>query len=241
MMGHINIAQFALGLKLPDEASHHIKKAQTIETELSNQLPELKIKSEFKYGKVTYDKSHTIKEHYVPVEDDILLSSDYEAIFKRSKELGLEVTSAGVVHVSVSVDLREVKKGLDMALQDINKKEYSKAQSALAAIFMGAIIDEEEIDDPILAITENLALAKLFLNIGQYDKARFTLKYVQERLASASASNVSLSDVDKASVEKLSTDLDKLKAELRKEDPTMTQRISDQLDQWKKTVKGWVN
>ncbi len=239
MMGNINLAHYALGLELPGDATHHIEKALAIEAELSEQLPELNIKSSFKYGKVTYDDSDTIKEHYIPVLDDVLLISDYEAVFKRSKELGLKETSVGIVHVGVSMDLREVKKDLDTALKDINQKEYSKAQNALAAIFKGAIIDEEEIDDPILAIVGNLAIAKSFLNIGQYDKARLTLKYVQRRLASAS--NVSFSDDHKVSVAKLSADLGKLKAELRKKDPTITQRISDELDQLKKTVKGWVN
>lgn len=144
-----------------------------------------------------------------------------------------------MVHVNVKVDLAAVKTSLDNALQDIRKKEYSQAQSALAAIFKGAIIDETEIDDPILAISGNLALAKAFLSERQYDKARFTLEYVQKRLSDAK--NTSLSGVDQASVDKLSTDLDNLQAELKKEDPTLTQRISDQFDHWKKAVKGWTS
>ena len=237
MMGHINLAQFALGIKLPDEASSHIKKAQAIQTTLAEQLPELKINSSFKYGKVSYDDSQTVKEHYVPIMDDVFLTSDYETIFKRSKELGIKEIDAGLVHVNVKIDLATVKTDLNNALQDINKKEYSKAQNALASIFEGAIIDETEIDDPVLAISGNLALAKAFLSEKEYDKARLTLQYVQKRLTDAKKAD--LPDVDQASVEKLSADLNKLQAELKKEDPTITQRISDQLDQWKKTIKGW--
>lgn len=110
MMGHINLAQFALGIKLPDEASNHIRKAQIIQTELAEQSPELKINSTFKYGKVMYDDSHTIKDHYVPVVDDTLLIGDYETIFNHSKELGLKETNAALVHVNVKMDLTEVKK-----------------------------------------------------------------------------------------------------------------------------------
>ena len=237
MMGNINIAQFALGLGLPDDAIHHIEKAQTIEAQLTSQSPKLKVDSSFRYGKVTYDDSDTIKEYYVPVVDDILLINDYEAIFERSEEKGLIVTDAGVVHVGVSVDLREVKTGLDTALKDINKKEFSNAQKALDGVFKGAIIDEEEIDDPILAISENLALAKSFLNHRQYDNARLTLKYVQKRLDSAEEAD--FSGTDKDSVKKLSTDLDKLQTDLRKKDPTMTQRINDRFDHWSKTIAGW--
>ncbi|MCP5246178.1 MAG: YfdX family protein [Burkholderiales bacterium] len=239
MMGHISMAQFALSLKLPDEASSHIEKAQDIESELTQQSPEFKINSAFKYGKVTYDESQTIKEHYVPVVDDILLVSDYEATFKHSKEKGMKETGAALVHVNVMLDLRQVKASLDRAMLDINNKDYVKAQNALAALFKGAIVDEVEIDDPRLAILGNLSLAKGFLNNGQYDKARFTLQYVQKRLNEAK--NTRLSNLDQASVEALSIDLDKLQAELRKEDPTLTERISARFDQWKQTVKGWVH
>ena len=232
MLGHINLAKFALGIKLPREATHQIEKAQIIKTQLEEQLPERKIYSTFNYGKVTYDDKHTIKEHYVPVIDDILLISNCETIFEHLKELNLKETSASVVHVGISVDLREVKTALDTALQDIKKKEYGKAQSALTAIFKGAIIDEEEIDDPVLSIAENMALAKAFLNNGQYDKSRYTLKYIQKRLTS-------VSNIDRDNMNKFSDDLKNLKAELRMKDPTMTQSIGDQVDNWRKKFRNW--
>ncbi len=237
MMGHINLAKFALASRLPREAVHHIEKAQIIKTQLATQLPEFKINSTFNYGKVIYADKHTIKEHYVPVVDDVLLISDYETIFEHLKELGVKATNANVVHLGISIDLREVKKALDTALKDINNKEYDKAQNALAAIFKGAIIYEEKIDEPVLSVAENLALAKAFLNNEQYDKARFTLKYVQEYLNSANGE--SLWGSDKVSAEKLSAEMNELQAELRKKDPTMTQSIHDRFNQWQKTVRKW--
>lgn len=234
MMGHINLAQFALDMNLPDEAYDHIKKAQNIQIKLAAQFPGLKIDSSFKYGKVMYGDSHAIKELYVPVLDDILLISGYETTFQRSEEMGLKETNAGLVRMIVKVDLTEVKASLDAALQDINNKQYSKALNVLTAIFEGAILDEEEIEDPILAISGNLALAKAFLSKGQYDKARFTLNYLQDRL------NAGFPGVDTVAVEKLSADFDQLQVALKKKDPTITQSISDRFDQWKKTVKEWV-
>lgn len=113
MMGHINLAKFALASKLPREAVHHIEKAQIIKTQLATQLPEFKINSTFNYGKVIYADKHTIKEHYEPVVDDVLLISDYETIFEHLKERGVKATNASVVHLAISVDLHEVKKALD--------------------------------------------------------------------------------------------------------------------------------
>ncbi len=232
MMGHINLAKFALGLKLPKEAAHHIVKAQTIKDQLESQLPELKINSTFNYGKVTYADKHTVKEHYVPVVDDVLLISDYKKIFEHLRQQNWEEVNAGVVHVEISIDLREVKSALDESLKDINKKEYDKAQNVLTAIFKNAIISEEEIDDPVLSIAENMSLAKAFLDNGQYDKARFTFKSVQKRLAN-------LSGVDNDVINRLSSDLNKFQTELRRKDPTMTESIDDRLDEWRETFREW--
>ncbi len=232
MMGHINLAKIALGIKFPSEAAHQIMKAQTIKDQLESQLPELKINSTFNYGKVTFTDKHTVREHYVPVVDDVLLISDYEKIFDHLRKLNWEEVNAGVVHVGISVDLREVKTALDESLKDINKKEYGKAQSALTAIFKNAIFVEEETVDPVLSIAENMSLAKAFLNNGQYDKARFTFKSVQKRLANVTG-------VDNEVINRLSSDLNKLQAELRRKDPTMTESIDDRLNQWRNTFREW--
>jgi YfdX protein len=237
MMGHINLAKFALASKLPREATHHIEKAQIIKTQLASQLPEFKINSTFNYGKVIYADQHTIKEHYVPVVDDVLLISDYETIFENLKERGVKATNASVVHLGISIDLREVKKALDTALRDINHKKYDEAQNALAAIFKGAIIHEEKIEEPILSVAENLALAKAFLNNEQYNKAHLTLKYVQEHLNSTNGE--SLLPFDHDSAKKLSVEMNELQAELRRKDPTMTQSLHDRFNQWRKTVRKW--
>ena len=237
MMGHINLAKFTLASKLPREATHHIEKAQIIKTQLASQLPELKINSTFNYGNVTYADQHTIKEHYVPVVDDVLLISDYETIFEHLKERGVKATNASVVHLGISIDLREVKKALDTALRDINNRKYDAAQNALSAIFKDAIIHEEKIEEPILSVAENLALAKAFLNNEQYNKARLTLKYVQEHFNSTNGEG--LSPFDQDSAKKLSVETNELQAELRRKDPTMTQSLHDRFDQWRKTVRKW--
>lgn len=237
MMGHINLAQLALDLNMLDQASDQLEQARDIKTTLVKKMPNLIINSSFNYGKVTHDRISKLTEHYIPIVDDVFLVSHYEEIFERGKAVDINETSAGVVYIGISVDLRKIETVLDNALAAIDEKDANKAKTVLIDVFKGAIYNEEEIDDPVLAISDNLALAKLFLNDGRYDSARLTLKHVQDRLDTTRKTDFLA--VDKELVDQFSADLKDFQERLHKKDATLTQRISDRLTSWGRRVKGW--
>ncbi|MCW5619017.1 MAG: YfdX family protein [Nitrosomonas sp.] len=234
MMGHIDLARFALAIKLPRHATHQIEKAQIIEAVLASQLSGPRINTAFNYGKIDYAKNARVKEHYVPVVDDVLLISDYEEIFNYLKKLNVQETDAGLVQLKIAINLDDIKVALDNAFQSIEHKEYEKAQQTLAAAFSHAVIEEKEIENPILAISENLALAKAFLNNAQYEKSRFAFKYVQTRLNGAHDAGI-----DENAVKKFTAELNELQMALRRKDPSMALSIYDHIDEWMKIVRGY--
>ena len=134
MMAHTNLAKFALRIRLPRQAMHHIEKARFLNAQLEADYPSHTINSKFTYGKVTYVRNQEVINHYVPVIDDVLLISDYEPIFNQLKRLPFKETSASVVHVSLSMDLDKIKAALDAAVADIDKQEYNIAEEVLAAL-----------------------------------------------------------------------------------------------------------
>ncbi|PTN11219.1 hypothetical protein C8R11_11299 [Nitrosomonas aestuarii] len=237
MMAHTNLAKLALRIRLPRQAMHHIEKAQFLNAQLETDYPSQTINSKFTYGKVVYVKNQEVINHYVPVIDDVLLISDYEPIFNQLSRLPFRETSASVVYVSLSMDLDKIKAALDAAVTDIKKQEYNIAQEVLTSAFEGSVINETTIDEPVAAISENLALAKAFLNNKQYDKTRTTFKNVHARLDSIS--NTKLSEVEKDDINRLSQDFHQLQAELRGKDPMMTQSISDRFDNLRKAFRNW--
>ncbi|SET55565.1 YfdX protein [Nitrosomonas marina] len=232
MMGHISLAKFAMTIKMPRQTTHQIEKAQILRAILVSQLPEPRIEADFNYGKIDYAKNAQVKEHYVPVVDDVLLISDYEDIFDYLKTLNVQETDAGVVELKVAINLDDIKDALDNALQFIEQEEYDNAQQTLAAAFSSAVIEEKEISDPVLAISENLSLAKAFMNNGQYEKSRFTFKHVQALMNDALEAGI-----DESVVNKYSGELDALQTALRKKDPSMARSIYDHIDEWIRVVR----
>ena len=241
MMGHINLAQMALNLDLPSEAGRQIDRARSLDVELATQMPELKLDSSFEYGKVTYEGNSTLTDHYIPVIDDTFLVSDYKDIYKRANVVDVDELSAGVMHLRVAVDLREVSTALDEAETAIAAEDYDAAETALNGVFKNAIVDEDEVEDPQLLISENLALAKAFVEQEQYDSARLTLKHVQDRLKTSreGGKKDDLAGIDEKTLSEFSTELDQIQADLRKKDPTLRQRVADGLDRWGDRVSGW--
>lgn len=237
MMGHIALAQMALNLDLATEADNQIDRARDVEETLASQLPGLKLDSSFEYGKVTYSGKTMLQDHYVPVVDDVFLVSDFSTILKNKKAIDVDELSAGVLHLGISVDLRDVRAALDTAQEQIAESDFTGARLSLSDFFDNAIVYEEEIDDPELLITENLSLARAFVDNQQYDSARLTLEHVQERLDHAGKDKASGLDEDE--VAEFSAALDRLRADLRKEDPTLTQRVANDLSSWRKKISGW--
>jgi len=237
MMGHISLAQVALDLNLPAEAWTQIQAAQELEDTLADQMPEVVLNSTFEFGKVIYNDKSTLRDHYIPVVNDTFLVSNFEDIYKNARTLDADVMSAGVKHVQVSVDLREVSNALDRASTAIGARDYETAASALNDVFRDAIIDEDEIDDPRLMIEENLTLTKAFIAQEQYDSARLTLKHVQNRLHQVESDKAAT--IDKASLDEFSTEIDEIQADLRMKDPSLLQRVSHRIDSWGDKIAGW--
>jgi hypothetical protein len=235
MMGHISLARFALAIKLPRQAVHQIEKAQTIEANLASQLTEPGIITAFSYGKIDYAKNSRVKDYYVPVVDDVLLISDDDDIFDYLKKLNVPETGASLVQLRIAINFNEIRVALDSALRStLEHKKYEEAQQTLAAVFSNAVIEEKEIEDPVLAISENLALAKAFLNNAQYEKSRSTFNYVQARL-----NGVHDASIDDNAVKKFTAELDELQIALRKNDPSKALSIYEHIDEWIKIVRGY--
>jgi hypothetical protein len=239
MMGHINLAQMALNLHLPAEAEEQVRSALGIEKTLESQMPELTINSSFEFGKVTYDDKSTMKDNYIPVIDEVFLVNEFDEIYKHANVVDVDQLSAGVVHIQVSADLLQVKDALRQAENAITSEDYGVAAAALQDVFNNAIINEEEVDDPNVMITENLALAKAFVAQEQYDNARLTVEHVQDKLKDARKGD--LKGIDEKSLASFSTQLEHIRADLRQKDPTLLQRVSNGLDHWEKKISGWLS
>lgn len=237
MMGYINLAYLALDIDLPQDAISHIEKAEALADQVQANAPSLMTDFTLKYGKVSFTSQNLRKEYYVPVLDDLFLLSEYDTVYRHLQSIDLQQTDAGVVNFDMLIDLRKIVPALKAGKQDLTRKEYRKAQAIFAKIFHEAIVHETEITDPGLVIYDNLALVKNFIQNGLYPSARHTLRNVMKGLMQLEKQ--SLDPTQAQGVNRLSTGITQLDAELEKRDPAVMQRAGRQFLAWMKTVKSW--
>jgi hypothetical protein len=238
MMGHINLASVALDTRLPEAANDHVKKAEGIAARLVNSAPELEAQMRFKYGKVSYTVDDQSKSYYVPVVDDMFLLSDYKNTFHTWKDTAdIEETDAGVLWLTLSIDIRKVQKALQDAGSKIEAKDYQGASDALTEIFQGAIADEVVFSDPVWAVYDNLAFAKNLIEEGHYDGARYALKHAREDLGKLEEKHAE--QKESKSFEKMNDEIAKLETELAQKNPSVSERVSTTFAGWMNTVESW--
>jgi len=241
MMGHINLASVALDTQLPEAAREQVKKAESLAARIEESAPEVREQTQFKYGKVSYTVDGEAKSYYVPVVDDLFMLSDYKStshIWKESSDI--DETDAGVVLLTVSVDVREVEKALQEAESKIEAKDYKGADDVLAEIFKGSIADEVVFTDPVWAVHDNLALAKNLMEQGHYDGARYALRHASEELGKLEKDYAGKKEpAEPASFEKMKDEIEKLQAEVEQREPSVSERVSTTFSGWVNTVESW--
>lgn len=237
MMGHVNLASVALETGLPEAASEHIQKAEKLAVQLEREAPTVVSQRHFKYGKLSYSVNDRVTDYYVPIVDDVFLVSDYEETFHAFENADRDATDAGIVEVTISADLREVKKALVEAKAKIAAKKFGEANTALRDIFKHSIREERIIDEPIWAVHDNLVLAQNLIREKHYDGARFALQHARTNLGKLEKGKSD--EKTKAEFKKMSGEIENLEADLRTQDPTLSQRADAIFSSWRRSVTGW--
>lgn len=236
MMGHISLAAVALDTQLPDAARDHLERASALVAQLEGIAPQVHSKTQFKYGKVSYNFEDHAKDYYVPIVDDMFLLSDYKSTFHVWKSRNdIKETDAGMVLVTVHADLRKIEKALQEAEKKIDAKEFTAAGEALNDIYKDAIVDEVEVTDPLWAVHDNLALAQNLIREEHYDAARFALKHARTHLKKLKKQRPDETE----SIQELDASIAKVEGELKQKDPTLTQSIETSVASWMTTVRSW--
>lgn len=236
MMGHVNLAALALDTRLPDAARDHLERASALASQLEEMAPQVQSKTQFKYGKVSYDVENEARNFYVPIVDDVFLLSDYKSTFHVwESRPDIQETDAGMVLVTVRADLREVKKALQEAEKKIDAKEFAAAEMALTDIYRDSIVDEVAITDPLWAVYDNLALAQNLVREDQYDSARFALEHARADLGKLKKERPEAIE----SIQKLDASVAEVERELERKDPGLTERLEGSVASWMTTVRSW--
>ncbi len=202
-------ARQAIAAKQHEQARKHVDQALKLVGIIDNVLPQYKVKTEIKSGKLVYTDEDTIKPAFITLFEELsrrdfispVLKAKAEAKQKaENKKAGdakpagktkpapkaIAVTKADLEYTSVKLDFNLTKQVLSIAKTELAKEDHEnhlKADAALRTLqSAGVIFEFDEIDLPLKQAADNLKLAEVEMQAGNYDEANAALHVAVDEL-----------------------------------------------------------
>lgn len=235
---HINYARVALAMNNRPLAKQHIAQAQQLYTSLKNAASGYDPSTRIESGRVSYDYDQENRYHYFPISaGPIELKSLKEGPVWAKK--GLAVTDAEIVYLTLDLGAPDTEKHLTLASAAIDNNNVKDAQAQLAKLTDEVVDTEEAVAVPLEKARDNIALARNFTAMQNYDGARFALKHADNALDQMEQDQAYAGQ--RARITAMRSEVATLQDNIAGNDPTMLQKADASLDKWWNDLKDWAS
>ena len=235
IIGNINVADLDLAYGMNDDASSHIDAARQAISGLNNQVTPYSSNTPMTAGKLSYAKANGNTDYWIPVANDRFVVRTLDGDRLTSKNPGIDVSDAQIVHYNMVLDTKVADAQLVKAQTAISQKQYDVAMTALDNVSKGAITETVTEDRPLEAARDNLILSKELLHDKDYHGASFALKHASKELAMVEKTHPDSSD--NAHIKDMQSQIDSLRVSIAKDDPSDLKIAEMKIDGWIKDVK----
>ncbi len=235
IIGNINVADIDLAYGMYDDASSHIDAARQAISGLNNQSAPYSSNTPMTAGKLSYATANGNTDYWIPVADDRFVVRTIDGDRLTSKNPGVDISDAQIVHYNVVLDTKVADAQLVKAQTAISQKQYDVAMTALQNVSKGAITETVAEDRPLEAARDNLILSKELLHDKDYHGASFALKHASKELAMVEKANPD--SADNTHIKDMQSQIDSLQVSIAKDNPSDLKIAEMKIDGWIKDVK----
>lgn len=235
---HVNFARVALAMRNVDLARQHITQARNMAAIIKNTTIDQQRISDLKSGRVVYDYDTEYKNHYFPITTDLIQVKEMSngPLWASNS---LAVTDADIVYLSLDLSGDRVEVFLAAAEKALTMGDLKEADKQLARLTDAVVTVDSKIKRPADKAQDNIALARNFLAMKNYDGARYALVHADEAL-NAMQSNDVYKDRHK-DIAVMRQDVVDIQKVITKKDPTLLQSADKRLSQWWTELKAWTS
>jgi hypothetical protein len=235
---HVNFARVALAMRNVDLASQHITQARNMAAIIKNTTIDQQRISDLKSGRVVYDYDTEYKNHYFPITTDLIQVKEMSSGPLWASN-SLAVTDADIVYLSLDLSGDRVEVFLAAAEKALTMGDLKEADKQLARLTDAVVTMDSKIKRPADKAQDNIALARNFLAMKNYDGARYALVHADDAL-NAMQSNDAYKDRHK-DIAVMRQDVVDIQNVITKKDPTLLQSADKRLSQWWTELKAWTS
>ena len=240
ILWHVRDARIAIQNKNSEQAKQEIQKGQLLVQIVERTVPEAKVKTIIKSGDLTYEDVDQVKPLLIPIHDELekvsvigpLLQSRKETAQKQAGTGPVAITDSDLAYTRVLLDVANVRTGLKMASEQLGKGNMEQADDALAGVQNQVVLRYVEADLPLVAVSENLILAKVRAEQDDASGAQAALKAAADDLQQYSKS---AKEARSKEAQKLSQDIRSFASSVDKN----LEQAGDKIENWWGQVNGW--
>lgn len=233
----LNYARVALAMTNAPLAKQHITEAQRLLGAIRLSNPEQLQMANVGAGRVTY--KDTENKFYYPVQTGPILIEKTKQGPITNRE-ALAVTDAEIAYVTLDFRDNEADKLLAKALQEIDSEDLKGAQTDLGKLMDKVVhTDNSEVSMPLDRARDNIALARSFIVMENYDGARFALKHADKALDEMEKDQRYTSRRDALGT--LRQDVAALNKNVQKNDPSTWRKADKKMNEWWTNLKSWAS
>jgi hypothetical protein len=235
---HVNFARVALAMKNTELASQHLTQARNMAAIIKNTTIDQQRISDLESGRVVYDYDTEYKNHYFPITTDLVQVKEMSngPIWASNS---LAVTDADIVYLSLDLSGDRVEGFLLAAEKAIGINNLKEADQQLARLIDAVVTVDTKIKRPADKARDNIALARNFLVMKNYDGARYALSHADDAL-NMMQSHDEYKNRQKEIVA-MRKDVVEIQKAITKKDPTVLQSADKRLSQWWSELKAWTS
>lgn len=235
---HVNFARVALAMRNVDLAGQHITQARNMAAIIKNTTIDQQRILDLKSGRVVYDYDTDYKNHYFPITTDLIQVKEMSngPLWASNS---LAVTDADIVYLTLDLSGDRVEVFLAAAEKALTTGDLKEADKQLARLTDAVVTVDSKIKRPADKAQDNIALARNFLAMKNYDGARYALVHADEAL-NAMQSNDVYKDRHK-DIAVMRQDVVDIQKVITKKDPTLLQSADKRLSQWWTELKAWTS
>lgn len=237
LIGHLSLALLSLDYNLVESSRKHLADSEREARKLlASKIRETSELPGLKFNKFSYGLEKISRDVYVPV----IYSEDVNQEFidhSFGKGEKLEIKNTSIVQSTMKLNFNITISHMVKARAELDKGNTSAGKTILETIFAEAIVSEQELNDPVLAVWSNIILARQFMDRGEFKKARFTLGKAKEGLRHLEKKEI-LSTYEEEATE-LHNEIDSLAKGLNEKSPGLLFKTKERTKLWIRKIKDW--
>lgn len=234
-VAHINYARVAIAMNDKAVAQQHIRKAQELIGLLRQENMEARKAVHVESGRVVYDYDTDAdhKYHYFPVSHRTV---EVQKVVKGPfwAKNALAVADADVVYLSLDLRGNDAEKGLAKASRALAQDYFTDADKYLARVTDRVVKVDKQRALPQKVAGDNIALARDFLAMDNFEGAGFALKHADKALEMMESRRDKAGRHDR--IIAIRKDIGQLMAQVADKTPGLLQKDGDAMIGWQREL-----